>query len=768
MGARPELDDLMRRRTAAGRGSDPTRWLAETAASRGVDFALMYVADRVLTGASESIRRDGEVLLRRTASVGGDKVLARLFPERERVRWPRDTPTLRALLRGESVRLAVADGEGAARLAAELGEPRLAEAARTRAVVLLPLLDADRLMGAALLLSAAPLPGDRIDDLAELARWSGQALGAGRELRGGLALIAELERTVLPPEETSRPGVEVAARLKQPLDGHWCDVLDLPAGRTGLVVGETGGPGPRAAALLLELRAQIRALALAEVPPGHLLDLLDRLVRRQGHASDGSGAGCLYAVHDPAAGEFQISSAGRITSVLVRPDGQAELLDPEPAPPLGYGQSAYPTRFLSPEPGSLLLFGTRGLTLVGGDLMGVERPPSGPPKLTEASEFTGIGGLSGLCERLLKSAGRDAVALLAVRLPAPASRPGRERSSAASGYRPTHDGEFVGRTSELHEVRRMLEDFRLVTVTGAPGIGKSRLVSESAASLTHDFPDGVVNVDLTSVSSPADVSRAVEGALRESVGLSLVELTDRRLLLVLDGCDGLLDSCSRFVRSLLRAAPRLRVLGTGRQPFGLTGEHVLPLLPLGLDSAVRLFVSLAGARPADEDPSDVRRLCSRLDAVPLMVELAARSAHPGLSAAEFAGRFDVFGDFDGFGDEAAAAAARARVESSHELCTEEERLLWARLSVFDGRFDLHAVERVCVDERFSAEEMLPALSALVGKSVVVGEVGRRGRGYRLLHGVRGYGRERLRELPGHELLFGRRDEWLAEAEGWSR
>ncbi|GAA2726847.1 SpoIIE family protein phosphatase [Actinocorallia aurantiaca] len=764
MGTRTGLDDLMRRRTTADRGSDPTRWLAEMAAPGWVDLALMYVADRVLTGAPEDARRDGEGMpVRRTASVGRDAALTGLFPERELARWPHDTPTMRALSRGEAVHLAVAGGEGAARLAADLGEPRLAEAARTRMVLLLPLLDSGGLMGAALLLSAVPLPGHRLDALVELARWTGQALGAGRELRDRLSLVSELERAALPPQEVSRPGLEVATRVKQPLDGHWCDVLVLPAGRTGLVVGETGGSGPRAAALLLRLRAQIQALALADLAPGPLLDLLDRLVRQQDGVRSGSGVSCLYAVHDPAAGELRLASAGRITSVLVRPDGRAEFLEPEPALPLGGGQIAYSTRFLDLEPGSLLLLGTRGLALVGEDLVGVDRSRAGGPSLTEASEFTGVGGLAGLCDRLLKSTGPDTVALLAARLPAPAAAPGEAVS--ASWRRPTRDGEFVGRTSELHEVRRMLEDARLVTVTGGPGIGKSRLAWESAASLVHDFPDGVVSVDLAAVRSPSEVPRAVEGALRESVGLSLVELTDRSLLLVLDGCDGLLDACALFVRSLLRAAPRLRVLSTGRQPFGLTGEHVLPLSPLGLDAAARLFTSLCGARTAGEDPADVRRLCARLDAVPLMVELAARSASPGLSASAFADRFDAFGDFDGFGDEEAAAAARAAVESSHELCTGEERLLWARLSVFDGRFDLHAVERVCVDGLLPVEEMLPALSALVGKSVVASEMGRRGRGYRLLHGVRGYGRERLAALPGNEALFRRRDEWLTGPEG---
>ncbi|WP_157963727.1 SpoIIE family protein phosphatase [Actinocorallia populi] len=760
---RSGLDDLMRRRTTGARSSDPTRWLAELAAPAMVDFALMYVTDQVLTG----VPRDGEeaLRLRRTACVGGDPALVSLFPEKEPVVWARGAPTLRALVRGEAVRLEAAGDGDAARLAADLGEPRLAQVLCSRMVLLLPLLDGELLVGAILLLSAAPLPEHRLEELAETARWTGQALGAGRELRDRLAVVAELERAALPPEEVHRPGLEVAARLKEPLDGHWCDVLTLPAGRTGLVIGDAGGPGPRAAARLVRLRAQLQALVLAEPVPGRVLDLLDAAVRQEGITPENPAVGCLYAVYDPASGEMQLSSAGRITSVLVRPDGHAELLDPAPAPPLGTGHPAYPTRFLSPGPGSLMLLGTRGLTLVGHDLMGVGLPPVVPPKLTETGGFAGVGGLSGLCERLLRDAGRGAVALLAVRLPAPAREAAREAAPRAPGRRPGRDGEFVGRTTELHEVRRLLEDARLVTITGGPGIGKSRLAAESAASLVHDFPDGVVGVDLTAVRSASEVPRAVEGALRETVGFSLVELTDRRLLLVLDGCDGLLEHCALFVRSLLRAAPRLRVLGTGRQPFGLTGEHVLPLSPLGLDSAARLFTSLAGPRPAGEDPVDVRRLCARLDAVPLMVELAACSAPPGTDAAALAERFDALGDFAGFGDQAAADAARAAVERSHESCTERERLLWARLSVFRGRFDLYAVEQVCVDERLPVEETLRALSALVGKSVVSSELGRRGRGYRLLHGVRGYGEERLAELPERASLLARRDAWLAGGEG---
>lgn len=761
MAPRPGLDELMRRRTTGDRGSDPTRWLAEMAAPGWVDLALMYVAESVLTGA----RHDGgELRLRRTASVGRDPGLAALFPEERPVRWERGTPTLRALARGETVHLAAAGRESAARLAVDLDDPRLAEVVHTRMVLLLPLLDSGRLVGAALLLAGVPLAAHRLDALAELARWTGQALAAGRELRDRLAFAAELERGVLPPEEARRPGLEVATRLRNPLDGHWCDVLELPGGLTGLVVGETGGPGPRAAARLLRLRAQIQALALAEPMPGRLLELLDRLVRQPDEAVGECPVSCLYAVFEPASGEFRFASAGRVTSILVGPDGSAEPLESAPAPPLGTGHPSYPTRFCLPEPGSLLLLGTRGLTLVGDGLLGVGRPPSGAPRLTEPSEFTGIGGLSGLCERLAKGAGRDPVALLAVRLPAPEGvEP--ESASPAPGRRRAPESEFVGRTSELHEVRRMLEDARLVTVTGAPGIGKSRLAAEAAADLDHDFPDGVVRVDLSAVRSPARLPNAVEEALRATAGLSLVEIADRRLLLVLDEGDHLVDSCSGFVRSLLRAAPQLRVLSTGRQPFGLAGEHVLPLEPLGLDAAARLFVSLAGPRPADEDPADVRRLCARLDALPLMVELAARAAADGASAAELAARFDELGDFAGFGDEEAAEAVRASVERSHGLCTGEERLLWARLAVFDGRFDLYAVERVCVDERLNAEEMLPVLQSLIVKSVVASELGPRGRGYRLLHGVRGLGREMLARLPEQGALFARRDAWLAGAEG---
>ncbi|GAA0386452.1 hypothetical protein Acor_26040 [Acrocarpospora corrugata] len=305
---------------------------------------------------------------------------------------------------------------------------------------------------------------------------------------------------------------------------------------------------------------------------------------------------------------------------------------------------------------------------------------------------------------------------------------------------------FVGRRPELTEVARLLDLSRLVTLTGVGGIGKSRLAVVVAESVRASFPDGVTLVDLAKVRDPDLLSHTVVDALpltyqttRSQEEVLVAYLADLRQLLILDGADSLVDGCAHLAETLLKAAPDLRVLVTSRQALDVAGEHLFVVGPMARADAITLLNERAG-RAMVEDGG----LCERLDGIPLAIELAAvRLAD--LSVAEIIrGLDDRFLLLDGL---------RAVIGWSHELCSPGERLLWARLSVFSGCFDLAAVEEVCADRAIPPHEVLDLVSGLVERSILTREEGSR---YRLLATVREYGEEWLHRLGEDETFRLRR------------
>ncbi|HEX5568281.1 MAG TPA: AAA family ATPase, partial [Streptomyces sp.] len=297
------------------------------------------------------------------------------------------------------------------------------------------------------------------------------------------------------------------------------------------------------------------------------------------------------------------------------------------------------------------------------------------------------------------------------------------------GNLPLEPDVFVGRTAELAGLSRALGASRLVTVTGPGGIGKSRLAVRAAASAVPR--DGVWRVELAALTDPECVDHVVAAALgitdhtsRPPREVLLDHLAGRRLLLVLDGFEHLVDACAGLVSRLLGRAPGLRVLAVGRRPLAVAGERLFPLAPMDEDESVRLLAERAerqGAAVGDERVA--RELCRRLEGLPLAVELAAGRLGT-LSAAQLLERFDdrfrllCGGRRDGLPRH---RALRTAVGWSHELCTPRERLLWARLSVFAGGFDLEAAEYVCGGDGLPAEDVLDVLSALLAQSVVTRE-----------------------------------------------
>ncbi|CAN3979604.1 ATP-binding protein [Kitasatospora purpeofusca] len=359
------------------------------------------------------------------------------------------------------------------------------------------------------------------------------------------------------------------------------------------------------------------------------------------------------------------------------------------------------------------------------------------------------------------------------------------------GRLPAEVTSFVGRQRELTELSLLLAERRLVTVTGPGGVGKSRLALRAAARAAGAFPDGTWLVEAAPVQDGRLLGHAVLEALRLTDGTArpplevLTErLAGRRLLLVLDGCEHLVPACAELALALLRALPGLRVLATSRVALRTAGEHLLNLAPLPVGTAgaiaagappdaVLLFADRARAvlpsfAVTAANAEGIAQLCRRLDGIPLAVELAAGRLR-ALSVEQIGARLDDRFRLLTGGDPAALPrhqTLRTTIGWSHELCTEQERLLWARLSVFAGVFDLDAAEYVCGGEGVDPDELLDLLTELVAKSVVLREDSPFGVRFRLLDTVREYGLRWLRAAGEEHRLLCRHRDWYLGVATW--
>ena len=333
------------------------------------------------------------------------------------------------------------------------------------------------------------------------------------------------------------------------------------------------------------------------------------------------------------------------------------------------------------------------------------------------------------------------------------------------GYIPQEMSSFVGRSAELARLDALLAARRLVTLTGAGGVGKSRLAQRAAGRQSADrFPDGVWWADLSELDTPdlliSTVSDAVDLAdhsPRMPVEALCEWLADKRLLLVLDSCEHLTESVAHLAGEVLTSAPGLSLLTTSRRPVGCATEELVAVDPLPADGpdAVALFAQRAGPGPMAVDGAEraARSICRRLEGIALAIELAAAQVGP-LSVAEvdarLGSRFDLPAR-SGFVRPRRHLALRTTVGWSHELCAPLERLLWARLTVFRGPFDVSAARAVTSGGPLAADAVPGCLERLVAQSVVR----RDGARYRMLDTIREYGREWLRELGEQDTLAGR-------------
>jgi len=333
---------------------------------------------------------------------------------------------------------------------------------------------------------------------------------------------------------------------------------------------------------------------------------------------------------------------------------------------------------------------------------------------------------------------------------------------------------FIGRETELAEAKRLLDGTRLLTLLGMGGLGKTRLSLQIAADVLDRYPDGVWFVDLAPIRDPSLVPNATGHVLgiREDAGKPVTQslcehLREHTLLIVLDNCEHLVDACATLADTLLKAIPGIRILATSREALHIQGEQTYPVLPLRVpdrkagvaallrSDAVQLFVERARLQKpdfavTDDDAAAVAELCSRLDGIPLALELAAARLR-SLSVAEINARLhDRFKLLTG-GSRVALErqqTLRALVSWSYDLLREDEQIVLDRLSVFSGGFDLEAAEAVCGADPIAADDVLDLVNSLVDKSLIMVEQEGRASRYGLLETIKEFAHEHLTKRSG--------------------
>jgi predicted ATPase/class 3 adenylate cyclase len=356
--------------------------------------------------------------------------------------------------------------------------------------------------------------------------------------------------------------------------------------------------------------------------------------------------------------------------------------------------------------------------------------------------------------------------------------PLRTSDVGVSRHLPVQLTSFVGREAQMAEVRSLLSEDRLLTLTGAGGIGKTRLAVHVATQTAEQFSAGVY-VDLAPIIDPAVVAVTAARALgvpdqpgRSTTDTLLRFIGNQHMLMVLDNCEHLLDATAALTTALLRACPRLTVLATSREPIGVPGEVTWRVPPLSIaDDAVELFTDRARhARPdftiTGDNAPIVAEICRRLDGMPLALELAAARVR-ALSLPEILGSLhDRFRLLTGGARTAVRRqqTLRASVDWSHALLTDPERVLFRRLAVLMGRFDLDAAQAVAGANGLHRHQVLDLLTLLVDKSLVVAEnAGGRTR-YRLTETLRQYALEKLSQSGEADTVRDRhRDHYTAKA-----
>lgn len=326
---------------------------------------------------------------------------------------------------------------------------------------------------------------------------------------------------------------------------------------------------------------------------------------------------------------------------------------------------------------------------------------------------------------------------------------------------------FVGRQDELSRLEAILPQSSLITLTGTGGVGKTRLAIRLAVTHARDYPDGVWLVRLTDIAEDSLVEQFVDRAMSladnpgDQRGDSLVErLSGQRVLIILDNCEHVLGGAARLAYDLMHGAPGVQIIATSRESLKVLGEVVFEVQPLS--EAVQLFIDRAGsASPGfhaeGEDLTAIAKLCARLDRLPLAIELAAVRVR-ALSPNDLLNRQEAFFDLlagGNTGGDQRHQTLRGAIQWSYDLCSNKEKELWSRLSVFAGGFGVDAVEEVCAGGLINRSDIPLLLSDLVDKSVLSTARSAGRVRYRMLESIRSFGIEKLADAPDGDTWYQR-------------
>ena len=361
--------------------------------------------------------------------------------------------------------------------------------------------------------------------------------------------------------------------------------------------------------------------------------------------------------------------------------------------------------------------------------------------------------------------------------------------SGGVGQLPVDITTFVGRRRQVAEVTKLLSGpSRLLTLTGPGGVGKTRLALRVAETVRRTFSDGACLIELAELREAPLLAHRVAERLdlrdqsnRTAIDTVIEYLRPRSILLVLDNCEHLVDSCAMLAEMIVRECPQVRILVTSRQPLNVYGETVVPVSPMGIPDfmqqknspaalaaydSVQLFVDRAAAilpkfELSDENCDSVARLCRQVDGIPLAIELTVVWLR-ALSLQQIEERLSQRYGLLTRGARSAPErhrSLRALVDWSYGLCSAAEQKVWARASVFAGGFGLEAIEYVGEGDGVTSDEVLDVVRSLVEKSILIPDERDGSMRYKILETLREYGQEQLLAAGEHETVRRRHRDW---------
>lgn len=351
---------------------------------------------------------------------------------------------------------------------------------------------------------------------------------------------------------------------------------------------------------------------------------------------------------------------------------------------------------------------------------------------------------------------------------------------------PVQLSSFIGREGAMKEVKNLLGQSRLLTIIGTGGCGKTRLAMQTGADMIDEFANGVFITEFAPVSDPSLVMQTLLNSfgVKENQGKSPEELlteflNDKEMLLILDNCEHLIHECARLSEILLSRCPKLKIIATSREALNCSGEQTyrLPSLSLPDPSAVntpemltnyesvRLFIERAlsvnpNFRVNDSNASALSEICIRLDGIPLAIELAAARVKI-LSLEKIQERLNDRFNLLSSGKRTALPrqqTLKALIDWSFDLLSDNEKILWGRLSVFNGGWTMDAAEEICSDGKIRKNEILHLLSQLAEKSIIIYDEGKER--YRILETMKQYGEDKLKETDNAEVILEKHFEYF--------